>query len=113
MTSPPPSLYWPKRSKAQAAAWLLPVVLAACAPDLGALPKPNPVQDYATKASFSAPEAGWPSADWWKAYGDPELDKLMAEALAGAPDLRIAEARLREAEASQQQTGAKLWPDLT
>jgi outer membrane protein TolC len=64
--------------------------LAACAPDLGPLPRPTPVQSLESQKSFAAPEASWPQADWWKAYGDPQLDGLMDEALAGSPDLKIA-----------------------
>jgi NodT family efflux transporter outer membrane factor (OMF) lipoprotein len=87
------------------------VVLAACAPDLGPPPVPQTIQD--TTRSFTAAESPWPANDWWKAYGDQELDTLIDEALAGAPDLRIAEARLKEAEAAAQQAGAALYPDVT
>lgn len=87
--------------------------LAACAPDLGPRPEPIPVQDYATRQSFDAPLSDWPTADWWKAYGDSQLDSLMDEALAGAPDLKIAQARLRQADAIAQQSGADLGPTLT
>lgn len=45
----------------------------------------------------SAPEAP-PLAiapDWWHALGDPQLDRIMADALAGNPSLDEAQARLR------------------
>jgi NodT family efflux transporter outer membrane factor (OMF) lipoprotein len=87
--------------------------LAACAPDLGPLPEPTPVQTYASDRSFTAPQAAWPQADWWKAYGDSQLDGLMDEALAGSPDLKIAEARFREADAAQRDSASNLWPTLT
>src|ERR1700686_3416944 len=29
--------------------------------------------------------AAWPADLWWHAYGDPQLDALVAEALAGSP----------------------------
>ncbi len=87
--------------------------LAACAPDLGIRPEPVPVRDYATRQSFNAPQADWPRTDWWKAYGDSQLDSLMDEALAGSPDLKIAEARLRQADAMAQESSAALWPTLT
>lgn len=45
--------------------------------------------------------AAWPMDDWWKAFNDPQLDALVAEALAdgGVGPLRQAEARLRGAQA--------------
>src|SRR5256885_8063686 len=43
--------------------------------------------------------AAWPTEQWWRGYGDPQLDALIAEALAGSPSLEIAEARLRSAQA--------------
>lgn len=44
-------------------------------------------------------EAGWPAGQWWHAYGDPQLDRWMALALAGSPSLAMAAARVRQAQA--------------
>jgi NodT family efflux transporter outer membrane factor (OMF) lipoprotein len=87
--------------------------LAACAPNLGPLPQPTPVEKYTTSQSFGAPEAAWPQADWWKAYGDGQLDGLMDEALAASPDMKIAEARFRRADAAERDSASSLWPSLT
>ena len=95
------------------AAFAIALALGACAPDLGAMPTPAAPGDYKVAASFVAPEAAWPANDWWTAYHDPQLTKLIDEALAGAPDLRIADARMRAAEAGAQQAGASLWPSLS
>ena len=43
--------------------------------------------------------AAWPDARWWSAFGDPQLDALVDEALAGAPSIAAADARTREAQA--------------
>jgi len=43
--------------------------------------------------------AAWPTDQWWRSYGDPQLDALVEEALAGSPTLEIAPARLRAAQA--------------
>jgi len=43
--------------------------------------------------------AAWPADQWWRSYGDPQLDALVEEALAGSPTLEIAQARLRAAQA--------------
>ncbi len=42
-----------------------------------------------------------------------QLNTLIAEGIASAPDLKIAEARLRQADAAAQQSDANLWPTLT
>ncbi len=44
-------------------------------------------------------EAAFPAQDWWRAFGDPQLDALVAEALNGSPSLVAADARLRKARA--------------
>jgi NodT family efflux transporter outer membrane factor (OMF) lipoprotein len=56
--------------------------------------------------------AAWPQADWWKRFGDPQLDQLMDEALAGSPTLRIAQARARKALAFAQAAESTLYPRL-
>ena len=88
--------------------------LSACAsvPHLGPAPQPKPAVAYAGAQSFAAPAAQWPSDRWWAAYGDPQLDKLIDEALAGAPDLAKARARLRQAEAFRETAASTLGPHL-
>jgi NodT family efflux transporter outer membrane factor (OMF) lipoprotein len=88
--------------------------LTACAsiPHLGAAPQPKPAADYAASRTFAAPAAEWPADRWWAAYGDPQLDKLIDEALAGAPDLAKARARLRQAEAFRETAASTLGPHL-
>ncbi|WP_279607956.1 MdtP family multidrug efflux transporter outer membrane subunit [Paraburkholderia phenazinium] len=41
---------------------------------------------------------GWPSARWWSAYGDPQLDGLIERALADAPTMVIARSRVAQAQ---------------
>lgn len=89
------------------------VLLASCAPDLGPVPNPSTPDTYATAKSFAGPESQWPDEKWWLSYQDPELDSLIETALRGGPDVKIAEARLREAEGERQQSGASLWPNLS
>ena len=47
------------------------------------------------KAKMS--EAAWPGERWWTAFGDPQLDALVDEALAVSPALDAADARTRKA----------------
>ena len=52
------------------------------------------------------------AADWWTAFGSAELQGLVAQALAGSPDLAIAMERVRQAEAQVRISGASLFPTL-
>ena len=50
--------------------------------------------------------------NWWRVYGDPELEKLIAEAMARNTNLQIAAARVDEARALLVQTDASLYPQV-
>jgi NodT family efflux transporter outer membrane factor (OMF) lipoprotein len=93
-----------------AAAWL-----AACAglPPREPGPQPKAIAQLASVQSFDAPAAAWPDAAWWQAYGDPQLDALIAEALAGSPDIATAEARLRRARAQVESADAARAPQVS
>ena len=49
---------------------------------------------------------------WWTTFGSAELESLVAEALAGSPDLAIATERVEQAEAQVRVAGASLFPVL-
>jgi NodT family efflux transporter outer membrane factor (OMF) lipoprotein len=49
--------------------------------------------------TFAHPGAPSLPANWWEAFGDPRLTSLEEEAVTGNQDLRIAEARFRQARA--------------
>ena len=53
------------------------------------------------------------SPTWWESFGSVELRSLVAEALAGSPDLAIATERVRQAEAQVRVAGASLFPVLS
>ncbi|MEX3629671.1 MAG: efflux transporter outer membrane subunit, partial [Burkholderia sp.] len=57
-------------------------------------------------------DAGWPSADWWRAYGDPQLDGWIAAPQAGNPSLAAAQARVRQAQAAARIAHADEFPQL-
>lgn len=90
------------------------LLLQACAqlPELGESPSLRTAQTYQSTISLQAPLADWPSDQWWAAYADPQLSALIDEALAGAPDLLAAQARLQRAEAMTQISGSALKPQL-
>jgi NodT family efflux transporter outer membrane factor (OMF) lipoprotein len=71
-----------------------------------------------TPAQWGEPLAGGEtnapvvSAAWWKNFNDPELDSLIERAVNSNLELRIAQARVREARAQSQETFANLWPTV-
>ena len=105
MAPPTPRL---RTVRAVLLAGLSAVALAACA----TLPSPTPAREakaastYAAATALAAPAADWPADRWWTAYGDPQLDQLVQEALTGSPTLAAAEARLRKAESQTAQARA-------
>jgi outer membrane protein TolC len=88
------------------------MLVAACAPNLGPLPKLMPATHFAAARSFAVPRTTWPSDNWWLRFHDPELTALITEGLKGAPDLEIAAARLRLAAAAAEEAGANELPSL-
>ncbi len=82
-------------------------------PRLHAAPAIKEVAQLGSSQSFAAPEAAWPGDGWWRAYGDAQLDTLVAEALRGSPDLDLAQARLHAATAQVQGAHATLIPEVS
>ncbi|MBV8208772.1 MAG: efflux transporter outer membrane subunit [Burkholderiaceae bacterium] len=52
----------------------------------------------------------WPAENWWAGFGDPQLDQLIDEALKDSPSLRAAAARVRQAGALANESGAARSP---
>ena len=50
--------------------------------------------------------------DWWRHFGDPTLDALIAETLANNKTLQIARARVEEARASRGVARSRLFPEI-
>ena len=78
--------------------------LAGCVvgPDYKGPPHPAPLAEQATafhRALLAQAAPAPPPAHWWTALQDPELDRLVDAALAASPDVRAAEARLRQSRA--------------
>lgn len=106
-------------SRPQTRAALLTLVftlgLGGCAqfPSLEQLARLKHASDYQTATSFTAPLSQWPDERWWLAYGDPQLDMLIEEALRDSPDMAAASARLRRAEALSQISRSALLPQVS
>ena len=54
--------------------------------------------------------ASWPRSDWWTSLGDRELGRLIDEALAGSPTLKVAAARTRKALSFAETSKSALYP---
>lgn len=92
-------------------------MLAGCTTSRGLHPQLTPVDPRGlalaqTTARFDFSPAAWPTGDWWQSLGDPQLDQLEQEALAGNPDISLAEARLRAAQAQADTSRAARLPSL-
>ncbi len=74
---------------------------------------PDTLTANRTFASARVDTTAWPEDDWWRGYGDPQLDALMSEALAGGPSLQVAQARLRAAQAEVTRLSAPRLPSAT
>ena len=66
-------------------------------------------------AQRSLPAEGgrWPEVDWADQFGDPQLTKLIDEALADSPSVAQARARIAAAAAYTQGADAKLMPQVS
>ena len=81
-------------------------LLAGCAsvPDLGQKPAPAAAAALDSQATLADQAGAWPVEGWWQGFGDPQLDALIDEGLAGSPDIAV--------EALAQQAGAALLPHV-
>jgi len=87
-----------------AAATTLTLALSACVSSGGLQPQgsltaADTLQARRSLAELDTSPAAWPAADWWTELGDPQLSTLIGEALQDNPDLAVADARARAAQA--------------
>src|SRR3974390_2180615 len=71
---------------------------------------PEPHSPIAYPVSDTALSDAAPQDRWWTALVDPLLDELVELALAGNPDLAMAEARVHQARAVARVVGADFYP---
>jgi multidrug efflux system outer membrane protein len=89
----------------------LPAAVGACTLGRDYERPETPVPRAWNTAAPSAEEA-WPSPDWWKSFGSPQLDALIAEARSSNTDLAAAAARIQQADAQARIAGAPLLPSV-
>jgi NodT family efflux transporter outer membrane factor (OMF) lipoprotein len=106
-----------RRIPAAAVAAAVLAAVAGCA-----LNAPPPREDVAAQAlpnfrvqeswAATAASVGAVTDRWLASFNDPQLDALVAEALAFNPDLRVAAARVEQAAAYVRLSGATLYPQV-
>jgi efflux transporter, outer membrane factor (OMF) lipoprotein, NodT family len=89
-------------------------LVAGCArlPSTPAAAEHPAIQMRATLKGDAGGAGHWPHAQWWKQAGQPLLDQAMRTALRDNPDVEVADARLRAAQAVTRTTGALRLPHL-
>lgn len=91
---------------------LLATTACASVPNLGTPPAMRSASEYAAATTLTPTGAPWPDQGWWLRYNDAQLNQLIEEGVAGAPDIEVAAARFRTAQGIAQQAGGKLLPSI-
>ena len=99
---------WMPRIKRGMTAAAVATVLSACInPQTSSPPTPNTWIDSATE------DAAWPADRWWTAFNSPELNQLIETGLAENRDFAAAAARILQAEAQAEVSGAGRFPNVS
>jgi NodT family efflux transporter outer membrane factor (OMF) lipoprotein len=85
-------------------------LLAGCA-SMGSIEPQAKLRDGAALALDASATAAVP-AQWWRQFGDEQLNRLVEQALADNPSLHVAQARLARARAASDAAGAALLPQV-
>ncbi|MDP1027732.1 efflux transporter outer membrane subunit [Sphingomonas sp. KR1UV-12] len=86
-----------------------PLLLAGCAAP-ATHQAVAPVAPAALGLTGTAPAI---ASEWWRSFGDPQLDRLVGDAVAGNPTLDAALARVGQAQATLAARGADTGPNAT
>ena len=90
----------------------LAVVLGGCSlgPDFL---RPALEMPAAFRATPTTAAQAWPGPEWWRGFGSPPLDAMIADARENSFDIAAAIARVRQADAQVGISGAGLLPSLS
>ncbi|CAN0627085.1 Fusaric acid resistance protein FusA [Burkholderia multivorans] len=104
---------WVTRSAAAIGALLL----GACANTGGVAPHATLADPAHMAGGFPQAPAHsadeWPHDNWWARWRDPQLDALVAQAIAGSPALRVAQARIDRFAELAIAAGASRYPSAS
>ncbi|HEV2676979.1 MAG TPA: efflux transporter outer membrane subunit [Aliidongia sp.] len=106
------------RGRAALSACLLALAAAGCTVGPDYVPPGTDAPAAWTEASApgligTGPEAAQQLQQWWTSFNDPTLDRLVATAITGNLDLKIAQQRLLEARAQRTSAAAGYYPTLS
>ena len=101
-------------SRAAVAAAVTALALTGCANYFGMKSDKQISSPAQYESAQSLPSQGgqWPSLDWANQFGDPQLPKLIAEALDGSPSIAQAQARLAKASSYIETAHSALFPKV-
>ncbi|MFC0398936.1 efflux transporter outer membrane subunit [Paraburkholderia rhizosphaerae] len=102
-------------SVASVALTAMTLALSGCVNYLGISSNKKIAEPAQYETTQSVPNEGgaWPSLDWANQFGDPQLPKLIAEALEGNPSIAQAQARLAKAQSYIESSRSALFPQVT
>lgn len=86
------------------------LLLAGCASTHGIAPEAQ-LKEPAVPGASAQPVAAI-DAQWWRGFGDPQLDRLVEQALRDNPNLAVTRARLRRAQAATDAATASGRPQV-
>ena len=96
------------------AALVATAALAACA-DMSGIDPQATLRDPATLGLATTPVASPQTAlptDWWRGFGDAQLNALVEQALRDNPSLKVAQARLARTQAVTEVADAAMLPQV-
>ncbi len=89
------------------------LALAGCMVGPNYHPQQPPTPDHFGEAASDRANVAAGNLDgWWRAYQDPELNRLVDMALADGLDVKVAAARIAEARAQERQARGTLFPQV-
>jgi NodT family efflux transporter outer membrane factor (OMF) lipoprotein len=97
-------------NRSQAAALFLALPLVGCVEAPPTTPSQTEIAPQTI--GLGAQAAPRPQPDWWKAFHDPQLDRLVPQLLANNPSLQSALARIRGAQAELSVQRALYYPNV-
>ncbi len=90
------------------------LALAGCADMSGIAPQSSlrDADSVGLAVADAAANAFPPTAEWWRDFGDEQLDRLIAQAQQGNPTLKVVQARLARAQAVTEMARSATRPQL-
>ncbi|SAK87381.1 efflux transporter outer membrane subunit [Caballeronia ptereochthonis] len=108
------ALRGPSRAKSVVVAAVAALAVAGCANYAGISSDKKIAAPENFESAQSVPGQGgqWPALDWAKQFGDPQLPRLIDEALADNPTLAQAQARIAKASSYMESSRSALYPKV-